>query len=124
MSRQVDEFEYPYKINWAEPDEDDFESRDTDIPPPPDYESSEHLIREECDLVCDMLLTKNLRYGDSFRSPERIFSKSDSREQLLVRIDDKLSRIRNQDIDEDEDALLDLTGYLILLMIVNKLEDQ
>jgi len=35
--------------------------------------------------------------------------------QILVRIDDKLSRMSNQ--DEDEDVVSDLLGYLVLLKI-------
>ena len=41
-------------------------------------------------------------------------------EQILVRIDDKLNRIRNRQNDEDEDVVMDLAGYLILLMIARK----
>ena len=65
----------------------------------------------------ELLLSKNRKYGNSALSPKRIFSKADAIEQLKVRIDDKLSRLANQQSDEDEDAELDLLGYLILLRI-------
>jgi hypothetical protein len=48
----------------------------------------------------------------------RLFSRASSEEQLLVRIDDKLSRIRAMAPGESEDVVLDLAGYLVLLMVV------
>ena len=79
----------------------------------PDTESR---IRSECEAIADMLVAKNRRYGNSALEPLRVFSRADAREQILVRIDDKLSRIRNQHGD-DEDAVLDLIGYLVLLRL-------
>ena len=67
-----------------------------------------------------MLLDKNMRYGDSALSPLRVFSKADATSQLLVRLDDKLSRIKNVQEDELEDPILDLLGYLVLLRISQK----
>jgi hypothetical protein len=64
-----------------------------------------------------MLLEKNRRYGDSALNPVRIFSKATSSEQILVRLDDKLSRLRSSQLDDDEDVINDLIGYLILLKI-------
>ena len=64
-----------------------------------------------------MLLDKNRRYGDSALNPVRIFSKATSSEQILVRLDDKLSRLRSSQLDDDEDVINDLIGYLILLKI-------
>jgi hypothetical protein len=70
-----------------------------------------------CDAIKGLLLEKNRKYGDSALSPVRVFSKSDSMEQIRVRIDDKLSRLRNQQTDEDEDVIDDLIGYLVLLKV-------
>jgi len=71
-----------------------------------------------------MLYYKNKAYGNSALEPIRIFSRSDTIEQLKVRIDDKLSRIGNMDGDIDAangfDQLNDLIGYLILLRIALK----
>jgi hypothetical protein len=47
----------------------------------------------------------------------RIFSKASVLEQLKVRMDDKLSRLRNAQDDEDEDPTTDLIGYLILYKV-------
>ena len=67
-----------------------------------------------------MLLEKNRKYGDSALHPVRVFSKADPLEQLKVRVDDKLSRLRNQQPDEDEDVVLDLVGYLILYLVARQ----
>lgn len=74
-------------------------------------------ISKVCDEIKEILVEKNRKYGDSALSPVRIFSKADTAEQIRVRLDDKLSRIRNSALDEDEDPLVDLIGYLILLKI-------
>ena len=50
-------------------------------------------ISSICDDVKELLLFKNQRYGNSALEPIRVFSKSSSVEQILVRIDDKLNRI-------------------------------
>ena len=67
-----------------------------------------------CDEIKELLLDKNRKYGDSALNPVRIFSKVDSTEGLLVRMDDKLSRIQTSDPKDAEDAYLDLIGYLVL----------
>ena len=70
--------------------------------------------------IKDMLIKKNLAYGDSALDPVRIFSKSNSMEQIFVRIDDKLSRFaRGKDYPGDND-IDDLIGYLILLKIAKE----
>lgn len=77
-------------------------------------------IATVCDELKEMLLEKNRKYGDSALNPVRVFSRSDTLEQIRVRIDDKLSRLRNQQHDEDEDVIEDLTGYLVLLQVALK----
>jgi len=69
--------------------------------------------------VKELLLEKNRKYGDSALNPTRVFSKADPVEQLLVRIDDKLNRIKQGAglLANDEDVIMDLIGYLILLKI-------
>tara|TARA_R100000458_G_C8267091_1_gene242090 strand:+ start:1831 stop:2142 length:312 start_codon:yes stop_codon:yes gene_type:complete len=76
-------------------------------------------IAQICDDVKELLLYKNERYGDSALNPCRIFSKSSAVEQLLVRIDDKVNRIHKGIglLDTDEDIIMDLIGYLVLLKI-------
>lgn len=64
-----------------------------------------------------MLIEKNEKYGDAALNPNQTFSKCDIIELINVRIDDKLSRIRNGAGNDDEDPELDLIGYLILKQI-------
>lgn len=80
---------------------------------------TEVLIRTECQNLADMLCEKNRKYGNSALEPLRVFSRANPIEQIRVRIDDKLSRMRNTGT-EDEDVVLDLLGYLILLRIAEK----
>ena len=77
-------------------------------------------IAAECAAVERMLQDKNRKYGNSALDPVRIFSKASPIEQILVRIDDKLSRLRSMQSDETEDVELDLIGYLILLRIARR----
>ena len=70
--------------------------------------------------ITKMLIEKNRKYGNSALEPQRIFSKASAVEQIKVRIDDKLSRMKNQQNDEDEDVISDLIGYLILLKIAKE----
>ena len=74
-------------------------------------------IKKELEKIGDMLIEKNRKYGNSALEPIRVFSKVSSKEQILVRLDDKLSRLKNQQIDEDEDVINDLIGYLFLLKL-------
>jgi len=72
-----------------------------------------------CDEIKELLIEKNKKYGDSALNPARIFSKADTTEQILVRIDDKLNRIQKGAglLASDEDVINDLIGYLVILKI-------
>jgi len=81
----------------------------------------QRLIAEESDKLRDMLLAKNLAYGNSAFDPIRMFSKADLVEQIKVRLDDKLSRLaRGQAAGED--VVADLRGYLTLLVVAQRIE--
>ena len=80
-------------------------------------------IVDVCDQIKSMLLEKNRKYGNSALQPMRVFSKADAEEQMLVRMDDKLSRIKNRQDDDDEDPFMDLAGYLVLFMANRKLRE-
>jgi hypothetical protein len=67
-----------------------------------------------------MLQEKNVAYGDSALDPVRIFSKSSAVEQLLVRIDDKLSRFARGTSFPGDNDIDDLIGYLVLLKIAKE----
>jgi len=78
----------------------------------------------EITFIRDLLISKNEKYGNSAFEPLRVFSKASSVEQILVRIDDKLSRIKSASSLEDEDVVLDLIGYLLLLRIAKQGENK
>lgn len=79
-------------------------------------------IASVCDQIKELLLEKNAKYGNSALEPVRVFSKDTPVNQLLVRIDDKLSRIKRGAglLASDEDVINDLIGYLVLLKIALK----
>lgn len=81
-------------------------------------------IAAECDRIKAFLVEKNLKYGNSALEPVRIFSGADTVEQLLVRIDDKLSRMHRGSEFAGDDTTLDLIGYLILLRIATTNEEK
>ena len=69
-----------------------------------------------------LLKTKNKRYGNSALEPMMVFGRGDGMIQICSRIDDKLSRIRvSQDQQQElrKNDVADLVGYLILLMLYN-----
>jgi hypothetical protein len=66
-----------------------------------------------------MLIEKNRKYGNSALEPLGVFSQLSAKEGLLIRIDDKLKRIKNGSLEkDDEDVVNDLIGYLVLLKII------
>jgi hypothetical protein len=76
-------------------------------------------IARVCDRVKNLLLEKNMKYGDSALNPIRIMSQASNIEQILVRIDDKLNRLKQGDnlLFDDEDVIMDLIGYYVLLKV-------
>ena len=68
--------------------------------------------------ITEMLIAKNEKYGNSALEPLGVFSQLSAKQGLLIRIDDKLKRIKNGSLDkDDEDVVNDLIGYLVLLKI-------
>ena len=85
------------------------------------YENVPTIIEEICDSIKNLLVTKNRKYGNSALNPVSIFYKGTAGDALKVRIDDKLSRVLNQQDDEDEDVVDDLIGYLVLYKVHMKI---
>ena len=78
-------------------------------------------IKSKCKKLEELLLSKNAKYGDAAIEPLNIFFKGNSVASINARIDDKLKRIMNAGvIDDTEDTLQDLAGYIILLMIAKE----
>ena len=70
--------------------------------------------------IGDMLKRKNAAYGNSALDPIRCFSRVPASEQLRVRNDDKISRLMRGKATDNEDTVLDLIGYLVLLRIAER----
>jgi hypothetical protein len=79
-------------------------------------ESIDRVVSE----IKEMLIAKNRAYGDSALEPVRVFSKAETIEQLYVRIDDKLSRVKRGHEYPGDDTISDLIGYLVLLLIAKE----
>jgi hypothetical protein len=76
-------------------------------------------IITECLEIAGMLIEKNISYGDSALSPIRIFSQADNQEQIKIRIDDKINRIKNGSGFAGDNDIDDMIGYLVLYKIAN-----
>lgn len=79
--------------------------------------SSKEKIIEITDSIQDLLLYKNEKYGDSALSPNNVFYKGDSTNSILIRLDDKIGRIKNNvnPIPRINDVC-DVIGYCVLLL--------
>lgn len=76
-------------------------------------------ILNTCLEIAQMLIDKNISYGNSALEPINIFSKATALEQLSTRIDDKLSRVKRGSEYPGEDTILDLIGYLVFYRIAS-----
>lgn len=85
---------------------------------------TENSITEILADIEGMLIAKNRAYGDSALEPVRVFSKSNTIEQLYVRIDDKLSRIQRGHEYPGDDTIFDLIGYMVLLLIAKERDEK
>ena len=83
-------------------------------------EQKDEFAIQVAEVLCEVqaiLVEKNVAYGNSALEPVRVFSRASAEEQLLVRIDDKLSRVMRGHEMVGEDTITDLIGYLTLLKI-------
>lgn len=85
-------------------------------------EQTQKYIREVCNELADFLCKKNEAYGDSAIKPIRIRSKASAIEQILVRQDDKLSRMFQGKEYAGDDDMKDLAGYWVLEEVARKIE--
>ena len=77
-------------------------------------------ITKTCDGLARLLVAKNQRYGNSALEPIRVFSRADPAEGILVRLDDKLSRIKYASNEGNllrKNDIADMIGYLILYCV-------
>lgn len=65
----------------------------------------------------DLLLYKNEKYGDSALNPNNVFYKGDATNSILIRLDDKIGRIKNNTEEEPRvNDVCDIIGYCVLLL--------
>ena len=70
------------------------------------------------DKMKDILLYKNRKYGDSALHPNNVFFKGDSTNSILIRLDDKIGRIRNNTEEKPRiNDVADIIGYCTLLLV-------
>ena len=85
--------------------------------------STKDNIKRKCQMLEDLLVRKNDAYGDSALDPLGVFSSASASSGIKIRLDDKLKRIANAGLVEDtEDTLVDIAGYIILLIIAKENE--
>lgn len=77
---------------------------------------TQHQITQLTNAMQTVLLEKNKRYGNSALEPLNTFSKLSNSDSIKIRLDDKLSRIKNSDEPRTNDVC-DLIGYCFLLLI-------
>jgi hypothetical protein len=73
-------------------------------------------IRAATDALFELLRTRTEQWGDAALQPLPLLSSADREERLRVLADTKLCRVSRGTGSEDD--LIDLAGYLILLLVV------
>lgn len=89
-----------------------------------DLTAAQQQIVNVCDDVKALLLRKNAAYGNSVLDPVRVLSRATVTEQIMTRVDDKLSRLKRGHAMPDEsldDTIMDIIGYLILYTVARRL---
>ena len=80
--------------------------------------NTQEKICEITNAIKDLLLYKNNKYGDSALKPNNVFYKGDSTNSILIRLDDKVGRVKsNPDKNPRVNDVVDIVGYSILLLI-------
>ena len=74
-------------------------------------------IRKKCDEIRDLLIEKNIAYGNSVFDKGLLFE-VDPIYAIQARINDKLNRIKSKETYMSENDLMDVTGYFILLQVL------
>lgn len=105
--------------------ESDITAPQVHVPPSPEpLRGADPEFVRQAESICKgmfhMLCDKNRSYGNSALDPIRIFARAEAEEQINVRIDDKLSRVKFGAEYPGDDTVLDLIGYLILKLIANQ----
>jgi hypothetical protein len=70
----------------------------------------------------NVLIEKNKKYGNAALAPIKMFYNGDASTSIRIRLDDKISRIKNSDTLRKND-MFDILGYVILLGISENVWD-
>jgi hypothetical protein len=90
--------------------------QDLDWPAEPALEIDVEACNKIIASIKNVLIEKNKRYGNSALAPINVFYKGNATDSICIRLDDKLSRIKNSSELRKND-LYDLLGYCILYLI-------
>lgn len=76
-------------------------------------------IKEVCARLEETLLAKNADYGNSFAASR--LTNTTTRERILIRLEDKFSRLaslsqREPAFESLDDTILDIAGYCVLFL--------
>lgn len=75
-------------------------------------------IKEITMAIQDLLLYKNEKYGNSALKPNNVFFKGDATNSILIRLDDKIGRIKSNTEEKPRvNDVADIIGYCVLLLI-------
>lgn len=98
--------------------------QDLDWPAEPGLEINAEACNQIIESIRNVLVEKNKRYGNSALAPINVFYKGNATDSICIRLDDKLSRIKNSSELRKND-LFDLLGYCLLYLVgINKNEDE
>lgn len=87
-----------------------------------DLSYTQSRIDEICKEISELLIYKNKKYGNSALEPKRIFYKGSAETSILIRLDDKLGRIINNDGQLRINDVCDIIGYLILYLVLKDID--
>lgn len=80
--------------------------------------SSKESIIDVLEGMKNLLLYKNEKYGDSALNPLGVFHKGDALDSILIRLDDKIGRVKNNpDVRPRVNDVADIIGYCTLLLV-------
>lgn len=104
-------------LKMEEIQEHENNSRKRDVLSAPEDTDSQQKIRKVLKNMTDLLIYKNQKYGDSALHPNNIFYKGDATNSILIRLDDKIGRIKTNTGDIRINDVCDIIGYLTLLLV-------
>ena len=82
------------------------------------YTDTQTKLVDVLDGMKNLLLYKNKKYGDSAINPKNIFYKGDATNSILIRLDDKIGRVKSNTEEQPRvNDVADIIGYCTLLLI-------